>query len=76
MSIYYRNALRYWRKHNGSVGASLFRLLVATGMLLRLAVSPFRTDRSGERRGAVHGFARVLYGTVAGTWAGASDPHA
>ncbi|HET7453596.1 MAG TPA: glycosyltransferase family 2 protein, partial [Thermoanaerobaculia bacterium] len=42
LPVYYRNAIAFWRKHHGTAAAGLFRILVAVGMLLRLAVLPFR----------------------------------
>ena len=42
LPIYYRNAIAFWRKHHGAAAAGVFRFLVAVGMLLRLAVLPFR----------------------------------
>ena len=76
LPVYYRNALRYWRKHHGPISAFLYRLLVASGMLVRLAVLPFRTDRSGDRPRAGHAYARVLCGALAGAWGVGRDPRA
>jgi N-acetylglucosaminyl-diphospho-decaprenol L-rhamnosyltransferase len=42
LPVYYRNALRYRRKHYGAPVRAAYRLLLVGGMLLRLAVNPFR----------------------------------
>jgi N-acetylglucosaminyl-diphospho-decaprenol L-rhamnosyltransferase len=42
LPVYYRNALRYRRKHYAIPARAAYRLLLAAGMLLRLAGSPFR----------------------------------
>ena len=42
LPIYYRNAIRYWRKHRGPLAASAFHALVAAGMGLRLLILPLR----------------------------------
>ena len=42
LPIYYRNALRYRRKHYAFPARAAYRLLLSGGMLLRLAANPFR----------------------------------
>jgi hypothetical protein len=74
LPIYYRNAVRYWRTHRGRAAAGLYRLLVATGMLLRLAVLPFCPDRAGERPRAGLACARVLRGALTGAWGVGMEP--
>jgi GT2 family glycosyltransferase len=44
LPIYYRNALRYRRRHYGGPARAAYRVLLAKGLLLRLAVLPFRRD--------------------------------
>jgi hypothetical protein len=42
LPLYYRNAISYWKKSAGAVPALAFRALLFAGMLIRLAVLPFR----------------------------------
>jgi GT2 family glycosyltransferase len=42
LPVYYSNALRYRRKHYSLPARVVYRLLLVGGMLLRLAVNPFR----------------------------------
>jgi GT2 family glycosyltransferase len=42
LPIYYRNAIRYWRKSAGAPAALAFRLLLIAGLTIRLALLPFR----------------------------------
>lgn len=42
LPVYYRNALRYRRKHYALPARAAYRLLLVGGMLLRLAANPFR----------------------------------
>lgn len=60
LPILYRNALLYRRGRYG-VGARLaYRLLLAAGMFLRLAVLPFRPDVPRSRVEAAKAYLRVL----------------
>ncbi len=59
--IYYRNLERYVRKHHGRAAAAAVKVLLVTGMGLRMAASVLRADRAG-----VHAFAGVLGGTLTG----------
>lgn len=60
LPVYYHNARRYWRKHHGVLGAALFRVLVALGMVLRVCVLPFRARVPRSRREAARAYVRVL----------------
>jgi hypothetical protein len=42
LPLYYRNAIAYWRKHAGAPSELAFRALLFVGMLIRLALLPFR----------------------------------
>jgi len=42
LPIYHRNAIRYWRKHGGSLPTAAYRAMVCGGMLLRMALLPVR----------------------------------
>ena len=42
LPLYYRNAISYWRKSAGALAALAFRALLFAGMLIRLALLPFR----------------------------------
>lgn len=42
LPLYYRNAISYWRKSAGALAALMFRALLFAGMLIRLALLPFR----------------------------------
>lgn len=42
LPLYYRNAIAYWRKHEGALRTAAFRALVIAGMALRTGTIPFR----------------------------------
>ena len=42
LPLYYRNAISYWKKSAGGLAALAFRALLLAGMLIRLALLPFR----------------------------------
>ncbi len=60
LAIYYRNACRYWRKHHGPTAAFGFRLLVATGMVLRLLVVPLGLALPNSRLEAALAYLAVI----------------
>lgn len=65
LPIYYRNALRYRRRHYGWLSRAAYRVLLVKGMLLRLAVLPFRSDDprpKGESARAYRAVLRVAFG--------------
>ena len=64
LPIYYRNARRYWRKHHGRAGAALYRGLLTAGMMLRLAVLPFRRRLPRPRAQAARAYLHVLAGAL------------
>lgn len=66
LPIYYRNGCRYWRKHHGAAAAALYRMLVVVGMLLRLAVLPFRTGLPRPRGEAARAYARTALAALGG----------
>ncbi len=61
LPIYYRNACRYWRKHHGVPAAFGFRLLVATGMVLRLLALPLGRIRPHPRVKAALAYLAVIH---------------
>ena len=60
LPIYYGNALAYWRKtfSRGSVGS--FRLALAAGMLLRIALLPFRRSDPRPKRESLRAYLGAL----------------
>ncbi|MEO1083782.1 MAG: hypothetical protein AAFY88_06030 [Acidobacteriota bacterium] len=66
--IYYRNLLRYLRKHHGAGAAALARVLLPISMGLRLLLLPLRSPRRATSRvDAARGLLAVLVG-AAGGW--------
>lgn len=64
LPLYYRNGHRFWRKHHGALDASLYRTLVAVGMLLRLLVLPLRGAVPRPRGEAALAYLGVLRGAL------------
>lgn len=65
LPIYYRNALRYRRRHYGWLSRTAHRVLLVKGLLLRLAVLPLRRDDprpKGESARAYLAALRVAFG--------------
>jgi N-acetylglucosaminyl-diphospho-decaprenol L-rhamnosyltransferase len=60
LPIYYRNALRYWRKHSGGSAAGLVRAMIVVGMLLRLALLPFRRRVDRPRFESARAYAATI----------------
>ena len=60
LPIFYANALRYRAKHYRAGARVLYRPLLAAGMLLRLAVLPFRRAVPRSRREAASAYLRVF----------------
>jgi GT2 family glycosyltransferase len=69
--IYYRNLLRYLRKHHGRAWAAAARLTLPLGMTLRLVLLPLRRPRRAASRGEA---ARGLLGVAAGAVSGWRRP--
>ncbi|HTO85897.1 MAG TPA: glycosyltransferase family 2 protein [Thermoanaerobaculia bacterium] len=70
LPVYYRNALRYRRRHYGVLAQAAYRVLLVKGMLLRLAVLPWRRSDprpKGESARAYLGVLRVALGFASGT---------
>lgn len=70
LPIYYQNALRYRRRHYGALARAAYRVLLVKGMLLRLAVLPWRRSDprpKGESARAYLGVLRVALGLAART---------
>jgi N-acetylglucosaminyl-diphospho-decaprenol L-rhamnosyltransferase len=67
LPIYYRNAIRFWRKHHGPAAEATYRALAAVGMILRLAVLPIAPAPAAKRT-AARAYARVLRGTTGFGW--------
>ncbi len=70
--IYYRNLLRYLRKHHGRGWAAAARVTLPLGMALRLALLPLRRPQRAASRGEA---ARGLAGVIAGALSGWRRPH-
>jgi GT2 family glycosyltransferase len=60
LPIYYRNALRYRRRHYGLASRAAYRVLLSIGMLLRLAILPFRRSDPRPKRESALAYLRVL----------------
>lgn len=60
LPMYYTNAVRYWTKHRGRAAAAVYRLLVAMGMVLRLAALPCRRRLPRSRRETAGAYLGVL----------------
>jgi len=60
LPIYYRNACRFWHTHHGLGAALAFRTLLVAGMLLRLALLPFPSEKAPTRRVAARATLRTL----------------
>ncbi len=60
LPVYYRNALLYRRLHYGLAGRLLYRPLLVVGMLLRLAVLPFRPRLPRPRRESARAYVATL----------------
>jgi GT2 family glycosyltransferase len=60
LPIFYRNALRYRRRYYGAASRILYRVLLASGMALRLLLLPFRRDVPRPRPEAARAYRRVL----------------
>ncbi len=71
LPIFYRNALRYRRDHYGPAARLFYRILLAKGMILRLALLPFRRDVPRSRSEAARAYLAVLRLAF-----GMGDPHA
>lgn len=63
LRIYYRNLIRYLRKHHGPLWALAMRTALVPGVLIRLLFLPLRRPRRAEsRREAFRGLIGVLLG--------------
>ncbi len=60
LPVYYRNALRYRGRHYPMAARLAYRILLALGMLLRLAALPFRPRMPRSRSEAALAYGRVL----------------
>jgi N-acetylglucosaminyl-diphospho-decaprenol L-rhamnosyltransferase len=60
LPIYHRNAIRYWRKHEGRTRAAAYRLLAACGFLLRLALLPWRRSDPRPKRESARAYLGAL----------------
>jgi GT2 family glycosyltransferase len=69
--IYYRNLVRYVRKHHGRGWAAAARAALPLGMALRIALLLLRKPRRAATRGEA---ARGLFGVVAGVLTGWRRP--
>lgn len=64
LPIYYANAIRYRKKHSGAMAVILYRLLVATGMLMRLASLPLRKQLPRSRSESARAYVRAFGGAL------------
>jgi len=63
LQIYYRNLIRYLRKHHGPLWALAARIALIPGVLIRLVLLPLRRPRRARsRREAFRGLIGVLFG--------------
>ena len=60
LPLYYRNALRYRRRRYGPAARAAYRALLPVGMLLRLAVLPFRRSDPRPKGESAHAYLAVL----------------
>ncbi len=60
LPLFYRNAQRYRHARYGPLARAAYRVLLASGMILRLAVLPFRRDVPRSRGVAARAYLRVL----------------
>ena len=60
LPLFYRNAMRYRSSRYGTLARAAYRVLLAAGMLLRLAVLPFRGTVPRPRGQAARAYVRVL----------------
>lgn len=60
LPIYYRNELRYWRKHSGAAAAACVRVMIAGGMVLRMILLPLRRRIDRPRRESLRAYAGTL----------------
>ena len=60
LPLFYRNALRYRRAHYGPAARAAYRGLLASGMILRLALLPFRRDVPRPRAEAARAYLKVM----------------
>ena len=60
LPVFYRNALRYRRDRYGLPARLAYRVLLAKGMVLRLALLPFRRDVPRSRSDAARAYLSVL----------------
>jgi GT2 family glycosyltransferase len=60
LPIYYRNALRYRRRHYRPAPRAAYRGLLVVGMLLRLAALPFRRADPRPKGESARAYLRVL----------------
>jgi N-acetylglucosaminyl-diphospho-decaprenol L-rhamnosyltransferase len=64
--IYWRNALRYWRKHHGRAAALAVRGMIVAGMGMRLAALPFRRRDPRPKAASAAAYLRTLRMAVLG----------
>jgi GT2 family glycosyltransferase len=60
LPVFYGNALRYRRERYGRLARFAYRVLLAKGMVLRLALLPFRSDVPRSRSEAARAYLAVL----------------
>lgn len=60
LPVYYRNALQYRKRYYPMAARLAYRILLALGMLLRLAAIPFRRRMPRSRAEAAQAYGRVL----------------
>jgi GT2 family glycosyltransferase len=60
LPVYYRNAIRYRRRHYSAPARLVYRVLLVLGMLLRLAALPLRRFGPRPKRESAGAYLRVL----------------
>ncbi len=60
LPMFYRNALRYRRERYGFAARLVYRILLLKGMILRLALLPFRRDVPRSRSEAARAYLAVI----------------
>lgn len=64
---WYRNLLRYFRKHHGRLAVAVLRVGIFAGMLLRMLAAALGVQpQAGERRAGVRAYAQVIRRCVFG----------
>jgi GT2 family glycosyltransferase len=66
LPIYYRNAIAYWTKNSGAATVLAYRALLFSGMLLRIALLPFRVGDPRPKSESFRAYRSALAASVTG----------